>query len=446
MAKAKKTTKKVTKKAPKKTTKKNTPKKKDLTVADGIPVHCACDDIVPIAKIKPYPQNANMHPYDQVLLLAKLIHGNGWRGPITISNQSGFVVRGHGRLAAAKKLEAMVVPVDYQDYENEELERADRLADNKIQELSEWDRSLLKDELSDLDSGVLGDMDLTGFMEPDLEELMTAAPPPELNDGGGESQPRIEEAEELQKKWNVKKGQLWEMGNHMLLCGDCSEKSDIDKLLNGEKASMMFTDPPYGVSYSGKGKTKRAIIKNDDITESTLVSMSRQWFDGAFYATSDSAYWLSTIPQGPLGNIFMSDWIERGILRQVLIWVKNNFVIGHQEYHYQHEPILFGWKDGGDRLKNSDRTKTSLWCYDKPHKSDIHPTMKPVDMWKYGIENHSVKNDLIYEPFSGSGTSIIACEDSGRRCMAIEIDPKYVAVTLQRYHDETGNMPTLKKN
>jgi len=179
MAKSKKTGKKVQ-------------KKNDLTVADGIPVHCACDDIVPVSKIKPYPQNANMHPDDQILLLAKLIHGHGWRRPITISNQSGFVVRGHGRLASAKKLEATEVPVDYQDYESEELERADRLADNKIQELSEWDRDILKEEIGHLDSGILSEMDLTGFDSDSLEELMTADPPPNFGpEEGSGGQPDL---------------------------------------------------------------------------------------------------------------------------------------------------------------------------------------------------------------------------------------------------------------
>jgi len=159
-------------------------KARDLSVADGIPVHCACDDILDVDKVKPYPWNANMHPEDQVLLLAKLIHGHGWRGPITISNQTGLVVRGHGRLAAARKLGSSEVPVDYQDYASPELERADRVADNRIQELSEWDRSLLRDELNDLDSGVLQNMDLTGWEGPSLADLMTAAPPPGGETGG----------------------------------------------------------------------------------------------------------------------------------------------------------------------------------------------------------------------------------------------------------------------
>lgn len=162
---------------------------KDLSVADGIPVHCACDDILKLEKITPYGRNANKHPDDQVLLLAKLIHGHGWRGPITISNQSGFVVRGHGRLAAAHKLEAASAPVDYQDYATPELENADRIADNRIQELSEWDKVLLKDELINLDSGVLGNMDLTGYEGPSLEDMMTAAPPAgsSLNNGGSDN-------------------------------------------------------------------------------------------------------------------------------------------------------------------------------------------------------------------------------------------------------------------
>jgi len=158
-----------------------------LAVADGIPVHCAHDAIVNIDTIKVYPQNANQHPDDQVLLLAKLIHGHGWRGPVTISNLSGFVVRGHGRLQAARKLDARQVPVDYQDYASEELERADRIADNRIQELSFRDRNMLKSELTFLDSGNLANMDLTGFDGPSLQDLMTAAPPPGASFGDGES-------------------------------------------------------------------------------------------------------------------------------------------------------------------------------------------------------------------------------------------------------------------
>ena len=179
---------------------------KDLSVADGIPVHCACDDILAIDKIKPYPANANMHPEGQILILAKLIHGHGWRGPITISNQSGFVVRGHGRLQAARKLEAIEVPVDYQDYDSPEMERADRLADNRIQDLSEWDRTLLKEELHGLDSGVLKDMDLTGFDGPSLQDLMTAAPPPGSSYGDGESNKHGEGSNWNQSKDHGKEG------------------------------------------------------------------------------------------------------------------------------------------------------------------------------------------------------------------------------------------------
>ncbi len=163
-----------------------------IPLADGIPVHCAHDKIISLDKIRLYSKNANDHPPKQVSLLATLIDEHGWRGPITISNQSGFVVRGHGRYAAAKKLQSKEVPVDYQDYESEALERADRLADNKIQELSEWNRELLKEELIDLDSGILPNMDLTGFDQLALEDLMTAAPPPDLksdDDSGRQSDP-----------------------------------------------------------------------------------------------------------------------------------------------------------------------------------------------------------------------------------------------------------------
>lgn len=204
---------------------------------------------------------------------------------------------------------------------------------------------------------------------------------------------------------------------------------------------MVITDPPYGVAYVGK--TKDALtVENDDVDEHTLGAMCKQWFDRADEVSRAGAYWVATVPAGPLHGVFFNDWKARGYLRQVMVWNKDSMVLGHSEYHYKHEPILFGWKPG-DRLKNNDRTKTTVWDFPRPKASREHPTMKPVEMWKYAIGNHTRLGDLVYEPFSGSGTTIIACENLGRKCRAIELSPAYVAVAIQRWADATGKTPVL---
>lgn len=210
--------------------------------------------------------------------------------------------------------------------------------------------------------------------------------------------------------------------------------------MGGGLADMVITDPPYGVAYVGK--TKDALkVENDDVDEKTLAEMCKDWFDRADEVSRDGAYWVATVPAGPLHGVFFFDWKQRGILRQVMVWNKDSMVLGHSEYHYKHEPILFGWKPGGDRLKNDDRTKTTVWDFPRPKASREHPTMKPVEMWAYAIGNHTKSGDTVYEPFSGSGTTIIACEQLGRKCRAIELNPGYVAVALQRWADATGKMP-----
>lgn len=202
---------------------------------------------------------------------------------------------------------------------------------------------------------------------------------------------------------------------------------------------MVITDPPYGVAYVGK--TKDALkVENDDVDEETLANMCKQWFDAADAVSRAGAYWIATVPPGPQYGVFYLDWKTRGILRQSMVWVKDSMVLGHSEYHYQHEAILFGWKPG-DRLKNSDRTKTTVWDFARPKASREHPTMKPVEMWVYAIGNHTERGNTVYEPFSGSGTTIIACEQLGRKARAIEISPNYVAVALQRWADATKQTP-----
>jgi site-specific DNA-methyltransferase (adenine-specific) len=391
---------------------------------------------IPTEKLIPYARNAKKHDAAQVSKLAGSIREFGFNNPVLIDKDNG-IIAGHGRVMAAQKLELKEVPCIRLGHLTDTQRKAYILADNRLAEIGGgWDQEILKLELADL--GDLDfDLDSIGFGSEDLAGL-DMEDEPETSDADAE--PQIDKAEELRAKWGVEPGQLWELGDHRLLCGDSRQKKSTEMLMGGGGlADMVITDPPYGVAYVGK--TKDALkVENDDVDEKTLAEMCKDWFDRADEVSRPGAYWVATVPPGPLHGVFFFDWKQRGILRQVMVWNKDSMVLGHSEYHYKHEPILFGWKPG-DRLKNADRTKTTVWDFPRPKASREHPTMKPVEMWAYAIGNHTKSGDTVYEPFSGSGTTIIACEQLNRRCRAIEISPAYVAVAIQRWADATGKTP-----
>lgn len=238
-------------------------------------------------------------------------------------------------------------------------------------------------------------------------------------------------------------GDLFEIGEHRLLCGDSGNSDDVERLMNGHLADICFTDPPYGVAYVGK--TKDALtIESDDVSPDKLKDYVTAWFSCVDLAVRGGAYLLATVPAGQLHLIFAQDWLDCGWLRQIMVWNKSSMVMGHSEYHYKHEPILFGWKPGGERLKNTDRTKTTVWEFDKPSANRDHPTMKPIPMWAYGITNHSKVGDIAYEPFGGSGTAMVASHETKRKCYAMELDPKYCQVILDRMLKLDPDLVVLK--
>jgi site-specific DNA-methyltransferase (adenine-specific) len=388
-------------------------------------------------KLIPYARNAKRHDAAQVSKLAGSIREFGFNNPVLIDKDNG-IVAGHGRVMAAQKLELKTVPCIRLGHLTDTQRRAYILADNRLAEVnSGWDEELLKLEIKDIDWGELKEISIDDF---EFGEIDFGEEGKEETQSDSDAEPQIDKAEELRAKWGVEPGQLWELGDHRLLCGDSRQKKSTEMLLGGGGlADMVITDPPYGVAYVGK--TKDALkVENDDVDEKTLAEMCKDWFDRADEVSRPGAYWVATVPPGPLHGVFFFDWKQRGILRQVMVWNKDSMVLGHSEYHYKHEPILFGWKPG-DRLKNADRTKTTVWDFPRPKASREHPTMKPVEMWAYAIGNHTKSGDTVYEPFSGSGTTIIACEQLGRKCRAIEISPAYVAVALQRWADATGKTP-----
>lgn len=399
-------------------------------------IHCAHDEIRAIDALVEHPRNPNKHPPEQLRLLGKIIRANGWRSPICVSARSGFVIKGHGRLQAARLAGITEAPVDLQNYASEADEWADMIADNRIAELAEIAVPELAGLLRELDAAG-EDMERTGFDDDALSELLASIAE---EDRETDAEPQIDKAEELRAKWGVALGQVWQLGEHRIACGDSTQEAVVAAVMGGGLADMVLTDPPYGVSYVGK--TKDALkVENDDLDECQLTELVKEAFDQAQAISRPGAYWYATVPAVPLHILFADDWKRRGILRQIMVWAKDSMVFGHSEYHYQHEPILFGWVPG-PRHQNQDRTRTTLWQYARPKASREHPTMKPVELWAQAVRDGSRPGETVYEPFSGSGTTIIACEQLGRKARAIELNPAYVAVAIQRWVDATGGTPS----
>jgi len=420
-------------------------------------VHCLKSEMIAIGELKPNPRNPNTHPEEQLRLLAKNIKELGWRHPITVSKRSGFIVSGHARFYAAKALGCKTVPVNFQDFKDEAEEYAVLIADNRLAELAERDMGMMKDLMSDLDAEMgLIDKELTGYIEKDWEALMTSS-------GGGsapmkDAEPQIDQADELLKKYGVKLGQIWELGEHRILCGDCGEIEHFKKLMDLEKATLVFTDPLYGVSISAKNnflnsfhQSERNLkpIELDNLKPDELYKVLLNCFQTIKEFCADNASIFVCAPQGGrLGMMMMMMMKDAGLeVKHVLNWVKNSptFSLGRLDYEYQHEPILFTWIKTHKRKKEG-KFQTSVWLVDKPMKSKEHPTMKPVELPENAVLNHTDDGDIVLDPFLGSGTTLIACENLKRKCRGIEIDPGYVAVCLQRFQDAFGKEPKLAKD
>lgn len=366
-------------------------------------------------EIKPYEKNAKKHPKKQIEQVANSIKEFGMNQPIVVDKE-GVIIVGHGRYEALKMLGWEIKPewVKVVDL-NEEQAKAYRLADNKLNE-SEWDMGLAIEELKELSDEMF---DLTGFDKDLLIE------PDEKDDEIPENVPS-----------RSKLGDLYELGQHRVLCGDSTQIEAVLRLCGGNKVDMYLTDPPYNVAYEGgTGLT----IQNDDMQDGEF----RQFLIDAF-TTADTV-----MKAGAVFYIWHADsegYNFRGAchdigwkVRQCLIWNKSSLVMGRQDYQWKHEPCLYGWKDGASHLWNSDRTQTTVLNFDKPSRNAEHPTMKPVELFAYQITNNTKGEDIVFDNFLGSGTTLIASQKTGRICYGMELDPKYIDVIVQRYVDYTGN-------
>lgn len=368
------------------------------------------------------PANARLHGERNLEAIKGSLARFGQQKPIVVT-PDGVVIAGNGTLQAARALGWDTIDVVVTD-----LEGVDRvafgLADNRTAELAEWDDGVLSkllEELRDEDF----DLPSIGFTDKELDAML---PEPEVTEDEVPDPP----ADPI-----TQPGDLWVLGKHRVLCGDSTNADDVARLMDGVAADMLLSDPPYGVSYVGK-TADALVVENDSLEEDALATLVCEAFDNAESHCRDGAYWYATVPAGPLHLIFASDWKRRGILRQIMVWAKDSMVLGHSEYHYRHEPILFGWMPGGERHKNSDRTRTTLWEYARPKASREHPTMKPVELWAQAVKDGSRNGETVYDPFLGSGTTLIAAEQLGRVCYGMEISPAYCDVIVKRWETATG--------
>lgn len=368
---------------------------------------------VKISQIQPNPDNPRVIRDGQFDKLVKSITEFPQMlelRPIVV-DENLMVLGGNMRLRAAQKAGLKELPVLKASELSEEQKQRFIIADNVG--FGDWDWDKLANEWDAQDLVDWG-LDVPTFDEQGTEEA---------------EEDNYEVPETINT--DIEPGDLFEIGPHRLLCGDSRSATDVGTLMDGMKADMVFTDPPYGVAYTGKTKNKLT-ISGDDVSKDELKKYVTQWFDNVDFAIREGAYILATVPAGPLHLVFALDWESRGWLRQIMVWNKSAMVMEHSEYHYKHEPILFGWKQGGTRLKNTDRTKTTVWDFDKPSANRDHPTMKPVEMLAYGIKNHTSHGWLIYEPFLGSGTTMVAAHQIGRKCYGIELEPRYCQVVIDR--------------
>jgi DNA modification methylase len=258
-----------------------------------------------------------------------------------------------------------------------------------------------------------------------------------------DAEPQIDRAAELNEKWQVKTGDLWQIGEHRLLCGDSTINADVEKVMQSDKIELVWTDPPYGVSVGDKNKYLNSIapsnrveenLENDTLDESGLVNMLTNSFDNTIEYCTAGAGWYVAAPAGPLHVLFGQILKDRGIWRQTIQWVKNNSTFSPMGvcYHWQAEPIFFGWLPNGAHKFYGGRTQTTVWNIDRPMKNPEHPTMKPVELVQRAVENSSLPDEIVADFFCGSGTTMVACQNLNRKCRAIEISPNYCAVILER--------------
>lgn len=384
--------------------------------------------LVPIAKLVPYVNNARTHSPEQITKLRSSLREFGFINPVIIDSDYG-IIAGHGRVMAAKEEGIEEVPCVLVDYLTEAQKKAYILADNRFAQDAGWDEELLRIEIESL-QGENFDVSLTGFDDSEIADLF-----------GGDKDKEVKDDEfdltaALEKASFVEKGDVWCLGRHRLMCGDATSKEDVAALMDGKKANLIVTDPPYNVAFKSSDGLS---IQNDSMKNEDFYTFLYNAFScmSEHLEKGGSAYVFHADTEG---LNFRKAFMDTGFhLAGVCIWVKNSLVLGRSDYQWQHEPVLFGWKKDGKHAWYSDRKQTTIWNYDKPKRNKDHPTSKPLDLLGYPICNSSQENAIILDTFGGSGSTMMACEQTNRICCMMELDEKYASVILRRYVENTGD-------
>jgi site-specific DNA-methyltransferase (adenine-specific) len=355
---------------------------------------------------------------EAVKYVANSIKKFGFKVPVII-DKNHTIIAGHTRFKAAKKLNIENLPCLIADDLDEKQIKAFRLADNKVSEFSDWNFELLNQELSKLVDFPMSDFGFESLENIDFVEDVIE-----------------DEVPEIPEEPKAKYGDIYKLGNHRLMCGDSTIFNDIEKLMNGNLANLLLTDPPYNVNY--KSKSTNMKIKNDNQNEDSFYQFLYDSFSNVYNFLKDNASFYVWYASKEVVN-FSNSLKNAGFdVKQELIWNKNSLVMSRCDYHYKHEPCLYGWKTSKKHNWYGDRKRTTVMDFDKPLKNDLHPTMKPVGLFNYQIQNSSKPKDIILDIFAGSGTTLMACEQNNRKAFLMELDPKYIDVIINRWEKFTG--------
>ncbi len=385
-----------------------------------------------IEELIPYARNARTHSPEQISQIAASIREFGFLSPIIIAKDN-TILCGHGRFYAAQKLGLKKIPCIKEEYLTEAQRRAYIIADNKLTLNSEWDESLLAVEISDL-QGEGFDLSLTGFSEGEIAGLFEDDKKSKVKDDDYDLTSALEKAAFVQK------GDIWTVGRHRLMCGDATSEADVTALMDGKRANLVITDPPYGVSFQSSSglKIQNDSIKGEDFYNFLLLSFKNM---AANIENGGAAYVFHADTEG---LNFRRAFGDAGFHTSgCCIWVKNSLVLGRSDYQWQHEPVLYGFLQNGKHKWYGGRSQTTIWNFNKPKRNENHPTSKPLDLIAYPIYNSSRENAIVLDIFGGSGSTLLACEQTNRICYTMELDEKYASVILRRYADYAKNVDDI---
>lgn len=384
--------------------------------------------LVQTAKLVPYVNNARTHSPEQIMKLRSSLREFGFINPVIIDRDYN-VIAGHGRIMAAKEEGIDEVPCVFVDYLTEAQKKAYIIADNRMAMDAGWDEELLRIEIEALQAEDFN-IALTGFEEQELADLFASDDKSDVEDDN------FDLNEALEKAAFVQRGDVWQVGRHRLMCGDATSAEDVETLMDGKKANLILTDPPYGVSFTSSDGLS---IQNDSIKGEEFYNFLLKAFQNmaAHLEKGGAAYVFHADTEG---LNFRRAFIDAGFhLAGCCIWVKNSLVLGRSDYQWQHEPVLYGFLKNGKHSWFADRSQTTIWNFNKPKRNKNHPTSKPLDLLAYPIGNSTQANSIVVDTFGGSGSTLMACEQTNRICHMMELDEKYASVILRRYVEDTND-------